>query len=388
MNDNQAYFENSFRQIRFDDSPDPNHRDQLEQQLFAAYTKQTHKAAIRNLVANSKIAKLAIAAVLVLAVALSVIPMLERSATPAYAIEQTIEALNDVMTAHIVGKDWNGNHIEFWCSINPNTGLSDHIYAETAEFNIASAPHGSCVWDKQGNVMRLTNRVLATNAMRFQHIFEDLAEGLDEESSISISKQKDADSEREFIVIKALTKSQEFEIFVDPDTKLPTSLHFYRADNTEQVLKTAEHINYNEALPEGVFDFEVPESCFENHTPLSDPNNGVKVAGLSQEEASMKTAAEYWNAMIKSDWEYVGRLRPLYSAEHWKSRHSKNPPVELVDIGQPYVERGCSGLLVPCIVKFTNGKVLQVRLVVQYRENDGDPFCVIPATWGKNIEIK
>jgi len=40
MDDKEKQFEDFVRQTKFDDAPDPNHRDRLEQDLLAALTKQ------------------------------------------------------------------------------------------------------------------------------------------------------------------------------------------------------------------------------------------------------------------------------------------------------------------------------------------------------------
>lgn len=74
MNDNKRQFEDFISNIRFDDTPDPSHRDKLEQDLLAAMAKQTrqkeHILKIWRIIMKSKITKLAVAAAIAIAVLL------------------------------------------------------------------------------------------------------------------------------------------------------------------------------------------------------------------------------------------------------------------------------------------------------------------------------
>ena len=358
-------------------------------------TAELQPAVWRMIIMKRPLTKIAAAAAIILIAVLGV-TFLDKAVTPAWAIEQTIEALKKVLTVHIVGQDWDGNPFESWIKTNPETGESDYVCIDQTPYGskISSTPEGSCIWDKNGNIVRKTNKILASFDARFECMFEDLVKKIESGSIgkdewVKIYTDKDHNSGEDVIAIWAMTKTQDFKIYIDPDTKLPTRMYFDRADNTAQILKIADYIYYNEQVPDGIFDFEVPKECFEpEDTPLFDPNNGMDTAGLTQEAASIKAAEEYWKAIISSDWEYVHKLRPLYSAEFWKSSYSKNPPIEIIKIGDPYTKRGCSGLLVPCIVRFQNSKVLEIVLVVQHQKVGEHSFCVIPATWGQATEIK
>jgi hypothetical protein len=74
MNDNERQFENLVRGIKFDDKPDYEHRDKLEQDLLAAMAKQTrHKEQsfkIWRTIMNSRITKLTAAAAVLILIAI------------------------------------------------------------------------------------------------------------------------------------------------------------------------------------------------------------------------------------------------------------------------------------------------------------------------------
>jgi len=69
MDDNEKEFENFVRGIKFDDTPDPSHREKLEQELLRTLAKQTtRRKEICRIIMKSRITKLAAAAGVVLAV--------------------------------------------------------------------------------------------------------------------------------------------------------------------------------------------------------------------------------------------------------------------------------------------------------------------------------
>ena len=71
MDDNEKEFENFVRGIKFNDSPNLNHRDKLEQNLLRALAEQTRRKTplkIWRTIMESKITKLAAAAVIIVAV--------------------------------------------------------------------------------------------------------------------------------------------------------------------------------------------------------------------------------------------------------------------------------------------------------------------------------
>ncbi|HUW19582.1 MAG TPA: hypothetical protein VMW16_09790 [Sedimentisphaerales bacterium] len=338
--------------------------------VFAAIVKQ-------------KIPKLAAAAVLILAVGVA-ITFLNRFVTPAYAIEQTIEALREVSTVHVIGTTWDGHRFEAWNKINPQTGKAEWVCIDETPHGhkIASTPKGSCVWDKDGNVVRLTNRIISTNDFRYSRVLEDLsnrARNPRDGEQISIYREKDARTGKRLIVIWAVTKMQDYRVYIDPVTKLPVRIIYDRADNMKQICKTIDNISYNVELPQGMFDFEVPPEHVRDYSLLEDPNKGMPAEGMSHEEAGVKIVKEYWHALIDGNWNYVSQLRPV---EDWKTDYRKDGPAELIEVRQPYPQRGCSGLIVPCVVRFTDGKVKEVELVVNYREINGQTSTIIVATWG------
>jgi hypothetical protein len=327
--------------------------------------------------------RLAVAAVVLVGVSLGIV-LFRGSNGSAYAIEQTMGALKAITTVHAIGTDWYGNRFEAWNKVDPATGevvwccLDQTPY----RYKIASRPDGSCVWDKDGKVVRYSNQRIATNDFRFTHVFEQIAEKmgqLNENERITIEAGKDPARGAPLIVIHVVTQMQDYRIYVDAETKLPVRLVFDRADNMQQITRTLDEIHYDVPLPEGMFDFQVPPEWYRDWSLLDDPAKGLAIGELTHEQGAVLIAKEYWQAVIDGNWAHADRLRPIAD---WKTDYRKDRPTELIDVGTPRPQRGCTGLVTPCIVRFEDGRLMKVELVVNYRRIDSQASCIIVATWG------
>ena len=379
---NEAYeaFNQDHDRLRYSLMSSLPHRPKLHKQINrATYVVQF----IRNTVLRNGATKIATAAVIIIAIGVGVV-LLDKSVSSAYAIEQTIKALENVTTVHVIGTDWDGNRYEAWNRINPETGKSEWVCIDQTPhgYKIASRPDGSCVWDENGNVVRYSNDQIVSNDFRYSRVFEQISEKmveLNENEKITIQTEKDPFSDKLFIRIHVVTDMQDYTIYVESESKLPVRLYFDRADNMQQIARTIDEIHYNEPLPEGMFDFEVPTNWYRDWSLLDDPTKGLAFGDLTHEQGAIKTSGEYWQAVIANNWDYADQLRPVAD---WKTDYRRDRPTELIDVGRPRPERGCSGLVTPCIVRFADGKTQKIELVINYRQIAGHASCIIVATWG------
>jgi len=98
MDDNEKEFEKFVREIKFDDTPDPSHREKLEQELLRILAKQTtRRKEICRIIMKSPITKLAAAAVIIVAVLIGISTF---NGTTAWA--RVIKALGEVENIYIV----------------------------------------------------------------------------------------------------------------------------------------------------------------------------------------------------------------------------------------------------------------------------------------------
>ena len=88
---------------------------------------------------KNPIIKLSTAAVIIVGIALTIVFM-EKTVTPAYSVEQTLQAMQDMRTMYMVCKDWSGNEFEMWIKLNLDTGIPEYIrsyWPESKELNIS-----------------------------------------------------------------------------------------------------------------------------------------------------------------------------------------------------------------------------------------------------------
>jgi len=409
MTDNEKQFEDFIRQIKFDDTPDPNHRDQLEQDLLGALTKQPRRKEtpliIWRMIMKSSITKLATAAAIILIAVFSA-TFLEKSVTPAWAIEQTIEALENVPTVHMFCRDWDGEEMEIWMKLDPKSGLPEYLYLDYPRHNavILSTPNISFQHLKKINIVQITNKQLINFDVRLEKIFEEIAKEmptLEEGEHIKVYTESDPETDKEVIVVWAESKTNEWKIVIEPETKLPISMHCLRSEQTGQVIKDIDEIYFDEDLPEGIFDFTIPnDALVVNQDELNefenDPNYGISTEGLSQQEAASMIAEEYCRAIIDFDLERVRKIYPgagLRKGEKVRALFDRvfenNKPVELIEVGQLYWQRGCAiGPVIPCIVKFEDGAIKELKIIIKFRQIYDKESCVIAGMYGLPCDIE
>jgi hypothetical protein len=112
----------------------------------------------------------------------------------------------------------------------------------------------------------------------------------------------------------------------------------------------------------------------------------MPMGGLTETSAAVKICDDYWTAYITGNWSLAHTLRPALTETQHQGIHAKNPPVRIVEIGQPYTQSGCMiGPVVPCNVEFKDGQVRTLHLIIQFRKTT-PPSCVIAGTWGSETK--
>ena len=180
--------------------------------------------------------------------------------------------------------------------------------------------------------------------------------------------------------------------------------HNARQDGTPYL--DFERILYFEDLPDSTFDFQPPSGTLFTNQPLtisdagvsvpalSDPNCGISAEGMTREQACQKILQQAWAANFKYDFARIRQLFPLAanaSDESLRAAIKQAGVVQLLKVGG--IERtGHSKLgplaLVPSWVRAGNGTVTEVWMIVQFRETDQGPSCVIYDSHGYALNVK
>lgn len=94
---------------------------------------------------------------------------------------------------------------------------------------------------------------------------------------------------------------------------------------------------------------------------------------------------DYLQALVDGNWEYLAHLRPICNAENWELKYKLNDnwPIEIIQIDQPVQEDGCKiGPVVSSLVKYSDGQIKNIKLIVKIRDIDGNKSYVIAGTFG------
>jgi outer membrane lipoprotein-sorting protein len=266
MTDDERQFEDFVRGIKFDDAPDSAHRDRLEQGLLRALSGQRpRRYRIWRVVMTSKIAKLATAAMVVLAAGL-LLSILSSSTPPAYAIEHTFEAMRRINTIHILGTAMDETGFEFWIKVDPNTGENTHIYLDASQRGqiIVSTPEETYEYDMNKNTVTHRKGRTLKMGLRFGRFLEDIVDMLIKPKNGSMQISREFDSTRAKDVLKVLAEAEElkFSVAIDPETNLPLSMNIISCDmHPGQIGKSMDEVYYDVPLPDGIFEFKMPEGA-------------------------------------------------------------------------------------------------------------------------------
>jgi len=284
MTDKEKEFENLVRDIRFDDMPDYNHREKLEQNLIASLNRQSRQKPqalkIWRIIMKSNMTKLATAAVIIVAVVLSV-TILNKSTSTVWAIEQSIEAVSQYKAVLVEGLDseltWReGGSLELrpfkaWAVANKDQTMIEKYRHEVNGVPIITT-NGQKTWryDSQTNTVRIENRpYIASECWCGSQFLEQIKSFLGEDIpnwEVTYSKDPATDKQRAFLKIAWLEERyngpRSMWLEFDVESKLPVGLKQWENANWEgPPALVVEKITYHENFPDNLFEFEVPEGA-------------------------------------------------------------------------------------------------------------------------------
>jgi len=334
--------------------------DRLRQMLMDSLShlpvrhKQVNRAAclqqfIRNTILRNGATKITVAAVIIMAVVLSIIFM-DKSVTNVYAIEQTIKA-NRTMR-YLLLRYFDSSHEdvakECWLEFDPN-GQATNVRINWSEWMgggeiVMWNRDKTQILNKKQNFLITFNdeiytaRVL-TMAKRenprlaVERLYERQAKG-----EVEIAIEQPA-NKAEQIIVKAtglVDDTKRFVLFIDQDTNLVTSLKWYHLENGEYKYQgVMEYRDYNVPIEAGMFSLneEVPDGVKIIDTRVQDI--GLAQGDLSDEEIAARVVREFLEALIVKDYVRAAQISGIPSPEKIEQGWGKLKIVRIVSIGEP-----------------------------------------------------
>ena len=182
-------------------------------------------------------------------------------------------------------------------------------------------------------------------------------------------------------------------------------LEFTRTSTAGEVAKSIEQIRYNEPVPDRLLHFRCPDDAVikpEGWGNIDDPNYGIAVAGLSEQQACVRILTDLFAAVNAADLNRLRNADPLCGharrsgSGRWPSiRASEAPGMTLTpglagyEIGSLYRDKACPlGVLVPCVLTDHKGGRFAATFIVRFRRIEGRESCVVVFTWGRARKIE
>ncbi len=388
--------ENLGRAIGSDDSLLENVMSRIDAEGTESHRiKNLKKKLIFGRFIMNRFTKLTAAAVIIIAVVLA-INFLDKSASTAWAIEDTIELLSRFNGIHFKGilldKDANEVSFEAWAKANEEQTASNHlrIESETGAIQVVSGDQ-RYQYDPATATVKITEGYgTAISPWPGPEFFESLKKmALDWNETYG--KDPATNRERVFVTCShpAAPDPRSWWFEFDVESKLPVSMKQWDNMKREGVPGfNIESLTFFETLTDELFDFVIPEGAkivpalAERNSKLQDPNSGMLLGNMTEEQACVEITRRYWQAVIEGNWQTVAVLRPTSTAEQWQNKYSGSNFEEIVEIKEPYQEHGVA--IVPCKIRFEGNVTRTISASVLFRTIDGQQSCVIVNTWSRD----
>jgi len=363
--------------------------------------------ALLTMIMKKKSIRYTLGTTLVLALIAGVI--LNHATTTAWAMEQAIEALQKYKAVRMTGYTTAGGGpapAEIWARADATGTRSDECLVRSDNWTAWVEHNKTYFYDHASKRVFVDPAItMGLDPWLGPKLLTALARMPDYQA---IEGDDPATGQKQIIVtasIESATGPQSFTIEFDARTKLPVSMkHWQNVDRQGAPDFAFDKIVYFEDLPDGSLNFEPPAGVAFEAKPLTipeaniailrNPKSGISVGGLSPDEACRKILGQFWEAVINDDVARIHQLCPITAG--WPDKllldvMAKDDVVELLGIGDIEKE-GQSSLgrlaLVTSRVRCADGKVREVKIVVQFRQTDHGLSCVIHGNYGYSVVVE
>ena len=342
---------------------------------------------------NSKITKYAVAAIVLVAIGMSV-TLMEKTTTPAYAFEQTAEAMKKVHNVHGIFIDRQGRRVNVWGLIDPATGLVTVMRIEYEDGGLYIITKDQTYFEDDGLVAIKDGKYINCRLV-FTDFISKAAQKLQDTAEMEIKKQYNEEFQREVILVDIKQPQVHLQAVIDIDTKLPIKFSIPWVSYPNEPLDYTESIEYNVDLPLGFFDFETGPDTMTLGKHLDtqfakDPDYGVAYdEDEDLQQVCQRIASQYMQAKIDRDIDTIKQLHSIHvnrygsnkmieQSVNWEE-YQNGKVVELLGF-KPAYEYRPRQMMLPCkIIKEHNGRQQEMfsGVIVYLREHNGQKSAVI-----------
>jgi hypothetical protein len=339
---------------------------------------------------QNTITKTAIAAGILLLV-LWLLPF-NRNLPRAYAIEQTLEALETIETVYFKAEFYKQGQVECWMKFEEGHNKPTHVCLFRTGFpvRVINSPNGLFAYNETTNRYKRNTRDEreADWYLDFANFFSSALKAAQTDPAVTIRHETDPASQKPVITIGVQEEDRQCSYTIDPRTKLPI-----RFTSTEPkdirpwmrktiAVKNMEEIVYNQIFSEALF--SIPDNAKEVIEEIDvhvTSENGIPVGSMSREEACEQLVRQAVEAMGRCDFQTAQKLYfplavpPKDILEQIRQRAGDAPLIEILEIGQPHEEGAY--WIVPCKVRELGKTIKEDPVRVRFYELDGTQYCII-----------
>jgi len=337
---------------------------------FSETLMQPKRYILREYIMKSQITKLAAAAVIILAVVLTINLWNES----AYVLAQTIKANHTVRYLHI--KDFASEHKdepkEFWVECD-NLGNIVNARMHMPQWDSPQDGAKVIVWNqnkvqvyfKKKNLLFVAaDKTFADRMLRIVEghdprlAVERLYE-LQTQGKVKIEIDQPSDKAKPIVVTathlsESSSPHRREVLFVDQATKLVKTARYYRLKDGEyQYIGVQEYYNYNQPIDAGMFTLDDEVSADVMRVDQTIQDVGLVQGNLSDEEIAVEVTRQFFQALIAADYAKAGKLLEGIPADKIKQGFGQTRFLRIISIGPagPHPNPATGGMVVPCTIE-------------------------------------
>ena len=334
------------------------------------------------IIINSKITKIATAAVLILAVVL-LINFMDKSVTPAYALEHMIQANNTLRYLHTQYFHGQRDDVakECWLEFDESGRTKNLRIIWSEPFGkggvVVWNENETKIWSSKNNTLTIFNDEIYTSRVHEMKEGDDpklIVEQLHDQNAKGLVKiEIDESGNKEDPIVVSVTYlpdnpkySGRKVLFVDRSTYLTTKMELYALKEGEYTyVGVIKYFDSNVPIDERMFSLadEIPKDV--RVIDMRTLDIGLAQGDLTDEEIAAKVVQEFIEALIAKDYTRAGlvcgELLPAKVEKGW----GRLKIIRLISVGKPVQPEKLNRMLprrfsVPCTIEIEkDGRIFQ-----------------------------
>lgn len=353
---------------------------------------------------HSKLTGLTAAAVVAIASIVGIV-VFHDGATPAYAVEQTVQAIREIKTVYMKGEFYLQGQFECWMRFDGDPDRPTHVWLGRTGESMCKicSPEGVFGLNTRTHRIHYASRDERGKSWipKFGSLFKDTLRQAGSGDAIQIDDGNDVMTIRrarssdtvqisdanDVITIRIATPQREQEFLIDARSKLPIRFTTVRDDEPMEMMRKAlavknlTEIRYNAEPPAGIFARPADAIVVEQEVDCwVDPDSGLAVSEMTHEEACRELARQVCQAMIDLDeakLESMALFFRLWPPQIWEQVHKMKEAGQWVQsyeiTGEPYPEGDVWFL--PTELKMANGKTETQTIMIRFYDFNGAKRC-------------